>query len=389
MEHRIRQQRLVVDVAGITPREAGGWHDRMERLHHRVIAPTLTRQFDRLAPAGRTLSVDRLHVVVDLAGHASVEAAVEAGFAEALRRALDALPPAPEQSAEVFAGLYHFLATGNLPLAAPTIGELRRGLASWLPDAIAEQWRQLLTLAKDRPEAFFGRGAQVQRSFPKECLSRFARLAHPPRPPGPRARQLPLDTEIFTLEVNRLSEPVPEEQPAAAPTAEAPRPPIAAVENLYPGNAGLVLLHPYFAYFMDQVACDPAREPGRAAALLHFLVYSIGQAREWDLPLIKVLLGLDPEDYLLAEEDVHPADRSAAEELLRGVITHWSVLGNTGIDGLREGFLQRPGVLRRGGHGYHLDVERHAIDVLMDRLPWSISLVKTPWMANPLQVRWI
>jgi hypothetical protein len=41
---------------------------------------------------------------------------------------------------------------------------------------------------------------------------------------------------------------------------------------------------------------------------------------------------------------------------------------------------------REGGIG--LEVAPRTYDMLLDRLPWSISLVKLPWMTAPIHVDW-
>ena len=35
-----------------------------------------------------------------------------------------------------------------------------------------------------------------------------------------------------------------------------------------------------------------------------------------------------------------------------------------------------------------LYVERKGVDVLLESLPWTISIIKLPWMQDSLQVEW-
>jgi hypothetical protein len=37
---------------------------------------------------------------------------------------------------------------------------------------------------------------------------------------------------------------------------------------------------------------------------------------------------------------------------------------------------------------FSVRAERITIDVLLEKLPWGISLVKYPWMPKPLYVEW-
>ena len=169
--------------------------------------------------------------------------------------------------------------------------------------------------------------------------------------------------------------------------------------DLYPlrvGQAGLVLLHPYLSRLF--VHCG-LMEPGekrlapsalpRMAVLLHYLATGRDKAMEFELGLIKVLLGLDPPAPVPVCEDLlAEADKREAQALLAAVVGHWSALQNTSPEGLRASFLERPGLLRPTGDGWQLNVERKGRDILLERLPWSIALVRLPWMPRLLLVEW-
>ncbi|MBS3771738.1 MAG: hypothetical protein KGY69_15920, partial [Bacteroidales bacterium] len=63
-------------------------------------------------------------------------------------------------------------------------------------------------------------------------------------------------------------------------------------------------------------------------------------------------------------------------------------LKNTTPQGLREGFLQRPGKLSKVDNGWKLNVEQDTIDILLDNLPWSYQIVSFPWMKQVIFVKW-
>jgi hypothetical protein len=187
-------------------------------------------------------------------------------------------------------------------------------------------------------------------------------------------------------------------QPAATmATAETARPPAAAGTSLLVPMAGLVLLHPYLPRLLggcglvDPGARDfpPAALP-RGCGLLHWLATGSDDAPEYDLPLIKLLLGTPPDQPLgLAPVLPAEAERDEALALLKTVPEHWRALRGTGIEGLRLSFLQRRGLLARAdGGGWKLRVQAESFDLLLTTLPWSIGLVRLPWMAQALQVEW-
>ena len=64
------------------------------------------------------------------------------------------------------------------------------------------------------------------------------------------------------------------------------------------------------------------------------------------------------------------------------MIEQWRILKKTSVDGFRESFLQREGRLSLQENGWSLKVARASYDVLLDQLPWGISVVLLPWMKS-------
>jgi hypothetical protein len=161
-------------------------------------------------------------------------------------------------------------------------------------------------------------------------------------------------------------------------------------------HAGLILLNPYINRFFEGTGVKHAREnqlspfaTPRAAALLHYLATGHEDVYEYELGFIKILLGLNPETALpVAEGLIRPDEREEAEALLQSVIHYWSLLKNTSVQGLRSSFLQRQGLLREDDNKWRLQMERAAFDMLLNQLPWGISIVKLPWMPKPIYTEW-
>jgi hypothetical protein len=161
-------------------------------------------------------------------------------------------------------------------------------------------------------------------------------------------------------------------------------------------HAGLVLLHPFLPQLFGAVGVARAGERAlppdqlpRAAALVHWLAVGRTEIYEFELPLVKVLLGLAPEDPLpVAEGLLSQADRAEGDALLAAVVEHWAALGKTSIDGLRGSFLRRRGLLKTGERGWQLRMESESFDVLLGRLPWAVGIVKLPWMPRQMFIDW-
>ena len=90
-----------------------------------------------------------------------------------------------------------------------------------------------------------------------------------------------------------------------------------------------------------------------------------------------------PLDIVLPKEALRESN-----DLLESVIGHWKALKNTSVNGLREAFLKRDGLLTKKDEGWLLQVERKTLDVLIDTIPWGYSTLKFPWNTHVIFVEW-
>lgn len=193
---------------------------------------------------------------------------------------------------------------------------------------------------------------------------------------------------------------------------EAPNFPVGASRSLYGRDsepdralglplrsAGLILLHPYLPRLFAALGwigeSRPQGEPfpwawlPQAAALLNWLATGRDEPFEFELGTAKLLLGLQPDDPLpVAAGLIGDAEREEGEALLGAVVQHWSALGQTSIDGLRVAFLQRGGLLYPAPDGWLLRPQGETFDLLLDRLPWGLSIIRLPWMPYCLHTEW-
>ncbi len=165
-------------------------------------------------------------------------------------------------------------------------------------------------------------------------------------------------------------------------------------EQYVVSSAGLVLLSPFLRSFFANIeltqnhAWVSTSAQQRGVLLLNYLATGQLEAPEYELVLAKLLAGVPIAETL--PHAFEPTDKEVeeAEALLTSVVEHWSILKNTSIDGLRETFIRRPGILRRDQSNWHLFVERMTLDVLLDKLPWSYSMVAIPWNRYVITVDW-
>ncbi|HWR01831.1 MAG TPA: contractile injection system tape measure protein [Chlorobaculum sp.] len=162
--------------------------------------------------------------------------------------------------------------------------------------------------------------------------------------------------------------------------------------GIYVEHAGLVLLHPFLPQLFRALGIagdDTLLMPERALRLLHFLATGEDQAAEYDLVFPKILCGLPTGALCGKPSGLTTEERDEAYALLSAVVRHWEALKNTGPEGLRETYIKRPGKLSRRSDGdWLLQVESKSFDILLDRLPWAVSMIRLPWMGRMLHVEW-
>jgi hypothetical protein len=167
-----------------------------------------------------------------------------------------------------------------------------------------------------------------------------------------------------------------------------------AAEKYSVKYAGIVLLAPFLKPFFSELNLLDNGEwknidcTFRGVHLLKFLSNGHRQTPEYSLVIEKILCGLPvdmPVPLNVAFED---GEIEEAESLLKAVITHWTALKNTSIDGLREAFLKRDGLLTKKDNNWLLQVERKTMDVLLENIPWGYSTISLMWNNYLLSVEW-
>ena len=165
-------------------------------------------------------------------------------------------------------------------------------------------------------------------------------------------------------------------------------------EGIYLVNAGVVLLHPFLTQFFKNLQLlekgnfKDISSHQKALYLLHYLATENSKPQEHELLIAKILCSWPLEEPVGNLVNLTQEELNESNELLLSAIQQWSILKSTSPDGLREGFLQRKGKLFRKNDTLVLQVERGPIDMLLDHLPWNLSIVKLPWMHDILKVEW-
>jgi hypothetical protein len=170
-------------------------------------------------------------------------------------------------------------------------------------------------------------------------------------------------------------------------------------QPVYINNAGLVLTGPFLPHLFESLELLQIDETGRtslrnreavsrAVHLLQYLVDGCTSAPEPLLALNKILCGVDVSVPVAREIEPTEEERATCDRLLRAMIANWTTISNTSIAGLQETFLRREGKLERRDEDWKLQIQRKTVDVLVDQIPWTISVIYNSWMPQPLYVDW-
>ncbi len=172
------------------------------------------------------------------------------------------------------------------------------------------------------------------------------------------------------------------------------RKPPAIIEEVHINNAGLALLWPYLPILFKGLnwvkdgAFVAEEYQFRAIHFLQFMATGEVATEEQELAFNKLLVGLQPEMPVPYDVSLTNEELEEAEHLLKTVLESWKALKSGSIALLRQTFLQKEGLMKKDMASWKLYVERSAFDILLDRLPWSYSVVKLPWMDNLINVEW-
>ena len=165
-------------------------------------------------------------------------------------------------------------------------------------------------------------------------------------------------------------------------------------ERIPISDAGLVLVHPFFHLLMQNLGLTRDGDfvsPLARMRAVHLLRELTGSPEEHfgnNLILEKILCGLPPGFALPSEWEPSEEEMEEVEGLLTAVCGYWQSLNGSSIQALREGFLLRPGTVEKFEDSWIVKVEGRTIDILMDDLPWELSLIFLPWLDNPISVEW-
>lgn len=165
-------------------------------------------------------------------------------------------------------------------------------------------------------------------------------------------------------------------------------------EEIFTSLAGMVLLHPFLSslfaglHLLQNKQFLHLQAQKKAIIVLYYLATGNTAAAEHELVIPKILCGFPIENIITKNTTLTEEEMEEADGLLNAVIAQWSILKNTSLAGLRESFLQRNGKVFTKNNDIHIQIEKGAIDMLLDHLPWGLNIIKLPWVNNIIRTEW-
>jgi len=165
-------------------------------------------------------------------------------------------------------------------------------------------------------------------------------------------------------------------------------------EDFYVTNAGLILLWPFLPQFFRALELTAEKQfidTGSQCRAIHILQYLVSGKKinfEYVMVLNKILCGYKLSNPFPSSVQLSNNDILQADAFLQMVIHKWKGLKSTSPAGFRKSFLQRNAKFKKQPDHWLLQVETTAFDLLLDKLPWGISVVKLPWMKKPIYTNW-
>lgn len=159
-------------------------------------------------------------------------------------------------------------------------------------------------------------------------------------------------------------------------------------------NSGLIILWPYLAAFFTglELVQDEAfineEAAHRAVHILQYMATGEEETPEHELMLNKLLCGLEVTVPIPLGFSISDTEKEECRNLLQVIVDRWTALKGTSVETIQATFLRKEGILTKEEKGWVLKVERNTVDMLMDKLPWAISIVRLPWNEETIYTEW-
>lgn len=158
---------------------------------------------------------------------------------------------------------------------------------------------------------------------------------------------------------------------------------------------GLVILGPYLPALFQETGLlnDKGLFKNKEAAfrgifLLHYICTGTTKAPEYALTLHKLLCGLPFNKSVPKTIRLTKKEKQEADDLLEAMAEQWTSLRSPVGDAIRQNFMKRTAIIEKKDGAWLVRIQRTSLDILLDSLPWSISVIRLPWTQHLIQTEW-
>ncbi len=161
---------------------------------------------------------------------------------------------------------------------------------------------------------------------------------------------------------------------------------------IYTAHCGLLLLHPFLATFLKR--CELISDSGKLtdkALVVQLLYYTAtGQDKPYEHQTVfEKFLADYPIGIPLDRTNALPEHlKEKADNLIVAVLEHLPQLKSSSVALFRHEFLTRSGKLMLNTNHNKVIIARKSFDILLNSMPWNMSLIKLPWLKNRIHLDW-
>ena len=159
--------------------------------------------------------------------------------------------------------------------------------------------------------------------------------------------------------------------------------------------AGIVLLHPFLANYFRQVRLLDENDQFvslekqiHAVHLLRYLTGKKGRHHSHLLNAEKIICGLPPTFPIPIKHSISEMEKKEAQDMFDAVKQYWKSISKTSIEGIQTSFIHRHGIITYEKPYWLIRVEGSTLDILMDDLPWEMSMLIFPWIDKNILIEW-
>jgi len=394
-------QKQSISIGFENPENALGLQNRIAELFYERVQPRMEALFDEMADEDHIINIETLEIDCGIIKGKQWEDEWVDAVLFHLKQELNAVPKNRIEPDQVNNQFFFFLETGQLPWNRniKMISELEESVV--VDQIFFIRLREIMTqsvISRQRlidqfSKFFLKRVIGAYLKWEGKYIEAYSKGEHASHIQDHTISNIILEVFVESNKRNPLVKNKPVDK--IKNSVEQKQSKTNELKEIYISNAGLVILHPFLPALFEELQLTKDKRwvseeaQQRAALITEFLVSGEEEFPEFNLALNKIMCGIDFKNTLVSETVINGEVKTACEELLTEVIKHWGVLKNTGIESLCETFLKRNGKLTRVDNGWLLQVKPMGVDVLLNKLPWGIGVVKLPWMEEILHVEWI